>query len=164
MQVLLIDDDVELGVLLEKFLKKEGYHLDREYEGTRGLRRALEGAHDLVVLDVMLPGLDGFEILRQIRRESQIPILMLTARGEDVDRIVGLELGAAAEDLDRIFDPFYRVNGDRDRSSGGVGLGLSIARRAVELHHGDLRARNSSPGLTVEMRLPGLLSDAATAA
>ena len=61
MQVLLIDDDVELGVLLEKFLKKEGYHLDREYEGTRGLRRALEGGHDLVVLDVMLPGLDGFE-------------------------------------------------------------------------------------------------------
>ncbi len=94
MQVLLIDDDVELGVLLEKFLKKEGYHLDREYEGTRGLRRALEGGHDLVVLDVMLPGLDGFEILRQIRQESQIPILMLTARGEDVDRIVGLELGA----------------------------------------------------------------------
>ena len=94
MQVLLIDDDVELGVLLEKFLKKEGYRLDREYEGTRGLRRALEGGHDLVVLDVMLPGLDGFEILRQVRQKSEIPILMLTARGEDVDRIVGLELGA----------------------------------------------------------------------
>ena len=94
MRVLLIDDDVELGVLLGKFLKQEGCHLDCEYEGTRGLRRALEGGHDLVVLDVMLPGLDGFEILRQVRQESQIPILMLTARGEDVDRIVGLELGA----------------------------------------------------------------------
>ena len=92
--MLLIDDDVELGVLLEKFLKQEGYHLDCEYEGTRGLHRALEGGHDLVVLDVMLPGLDGFEILRQVRQKSQIPILMLTARGEDVDRIVGLELGA----------------------------------------------------------------------
>ncbi len=94
MQVLLIDDDVELGVLLEKFLKQEGFHLDCEYEGRRGLRRAVEDSHDLVVLDVMLPGLDGFEILRQIRQKSQIPILMLTARGEDVDRIVGLELGA----------------------------------------------------------------------
>ena len=71
--------------------------------------------------------------------------------------------GVPAEDLDRIFDPFYRVNGDRDRSSGGVGLGLSIARRAVELHQGDLRARNSSPGLTVEMQLPGLLPDSGTA-
>ena len=91
---MLIDDDVELGGLLEKFLKQEGYHLDHEYEGTRGLKRALEGSHDLVVLDVMLPGLDGFEILRQVRQKSQIPILMLTARGEDVDRIVGLELGA----------------------------------------------------------------------
>ena len=71
--------------------------------------------------------------------------------------------GVPAEDLDRIFDPFYRVNGDRDRSSGGAGLGLSIARRAVGLHQGDLRAWNSSPGLTVEMQLPGLLSDSATA-
>jgi DNA-binding response OmpR family regulator len=60
----------------------------------RGLERALSGQFDLIVLDVILPGLDGFEVLRQLRRSSLIPVLMLTARGEDIDRIVGLELGA----------------------------------------------------------------------
>ena len=93
-RVLLIDDDVELCVLLRKFLKQKGFNLDCEHDGTRGMERALSEEPDLVVLDVMLPGMDGFEILRRMRQESRVPILMLTARGEDVDRIVGLELGA----------------------------------------------------------------------
>ncbi len=94
MRVLLIDDDVELGALLSEFLHREGFIVEVEHEGRRGLDRALTGAADLVVLDVMLPGMDGFEILRQLRQKSRVPVLMLTARGEDVDRIVGLELGA----------------------------------------------------------------------
>ena len=65
-----------------------------EHEGNRGLAKALEQGVDLVVLDVMLPGIDGFEILRRLRAQSKVPVIMLTARGEDVDRIVGLELGA----------------------------------------------------------------------
>jgi two-component system response regulator CpxR len=93
-RILLIDDDVELCSLLAEFLKREGFDMEHEHDGNRGLDRALHGGFDLVILDVMLPGLDGFEILRRLRRESQIPVLMLTARGEDVDRIVGLELGA----------------------------------------------------------------------
>ena len=93
-RILLIDDDVELCDLLRKFLKQEGFELDCEHDGTRGMQRALSEDPDLVVLDVMLPGMDGFEILRRVRQESRVPILMLTARGEDVDRIVGLELGA----------------------------------------------------------------------
>ncbi len=94
MRVLIIDDDAELGTLLTEFLKREGFGVEVELEGRRGLERALGGDADLVVLDVMLPGMDGFEILRHIRQKSRIPVLMLTARGEDVDRIVGLELGA----------------------------------------------------------------------
>jgi two-component system response regulator CpxR len=93
-RLLLIDDDVELCALLKEFLKREGFGVEVEHEGRRGLDRAAAGGWDLVILDVMLPGMDGFAILRELRKKSRIPVLMLTARGEDVDRIVGLELGA----------------------------------------------------------------------
>jgi len=75
-------------------LKREGFTVECEHEGNRGLEKALKGTCDLIVLDVMLPGIDGFEILRRLRPRSKTPVIMLTARGEDVDRIVGLELGA----------------------------------------------------------------------
>ena len=94
MRLLVVDDDVELCALLGEFLEREGYNVQFEHEGRGGLSQALEGGFDLVILDVMLPGTDGFEILRRIRQQSRVPVLMLTARGEDVDRIVGLELGA----------------------------------------------------------------------
>jgi two-component system response regulator CpxR len=92
--ILLIDDDAELCTLLSEFLKREGFSVDCQHQGSAGLAKALAGGADLVVLDVMLPGMDGFEILRRLREQSKVPVIMLTARGEDVDRIVGLELGA----------------------------------------------------------------------
>ena len=94
MNILLVDDDAELGSLMTEFLKREGFTVECELEGQKGLERAASGAVDLVVLDVMLPGMDGFEILRRLRQRSKVPVIMLTARGEDVDRIIGLELGA----------------------------------------------------------------------
>lgn len=94
MRILLIDDDVELCGLLAEYLKREGFETEYEHAGHRGLERAREGPFDLVILDVMLRGMDGFEILRELRKTSRTPVLMLTARGEDVDRIMGLELGA----------------------------------------------------------------------
>jgi two-component system response regulator CpxR len=93
-RILIIDDDAELCALLREFLRREGYASECENEGRRGLEAALHGDFNLVVLDVMLPGIDGFEILRRLRQHSKVPVLMLTARGEDTDRIVGLELGA----------------------------------------------------------------------
>jgi two-component system response regulator CpxR len=92
--ILLVDDDVELCALLDEFLRREGFTVESEHEGHRGLEKASQSGIDLVVHDVMLPGLDGFEILRRLRQTSKVPVVMLTARGEDVDRIVGLELGA----------------------------------------------------------------------
>jgi len=92
--ILLIDDDTELTALLSEFLKREGFTVEAEHEGHRGLEKAQQAGVDLVVLDVMLPGIDGFEILRRLRQHSKVPVIMLTARGEDVDRIIGLELGA----------------------------------------------------------------------
>jgi two-component system response regulator CpxR len=90
----LVDDDVELCSLLGEFLTREGFHVECVNDGNTGLERALQPGIDLVVLDVMLPGLDGFEILRRLRARSKVPVMMLTARGEDVDRIIGLEIGA----------------------------------------------------------------------
>jgi two-component system response regulator CpxR len=75
-------------------LTREGFRVDMQHDGVKGLSAALAGGYDLMVLDVMLPGMDGFEILRRVRRESRLPVMMLTARGEDEDRIIGLELGA----------------------------------------------------------------------
>src|ERR1700684_485118 len=92
--VLIVDDDVELCGLVQEYLTAEGFSLKAVHDGERGLQAALTNEFTLVVLDVMLPGINGFEVLRRIRSVSKIPVLLLTARGEDVDRIVGLEIGA----------------------------------------------------------------------
>lgn len=94
MKILLVDDDVELCSLLGEFLTREGFQVECAHDGKQGLERAPSGDYGLVVLDVMLPRMDGFEVLRQLRSQSRVPVIMLTARSEDVDRIVGLELGA----------------------------------------------------------------------
>jgi two-component system, OmpR family, response regulator CpxR len=93
-RVLVVDDDVELCDLVKEFLQPEGLQVEAVHNGNRGLERALSGEHALVVLDVMLPGLNGLDVLRKLRASSSVPVLLLTARGQDVDRIVGLELGA----------------------------------------------------------------------
>ena len=92
--VLLIDDDVELGELLKEYLSMEGFELTAVHDGESGLQQALSGDYSLVLLDVMLPKKNGFEVLRELRQKSSIPVIMLTARGESVDRVLGLEHGA----------------------------------------------------------------------
>ena len=94
-QVLLVDDDVELGEMLTEYLEREGFGATAVPDGEAGVRGALSGEYGIVVLDVMMPRLNGIEALRRIRaQDSRLPVLMLTAKGDDVDRIVGLELGA----------------------------------------------------------------------
>jgi two-component system response regulator CpxR len=92
--ILLVDDDVELCELLEEFFARRNIRLESVNDGRRGLARALGGGHDLLLLDVMMPGLDGFELLRLVRRQSQIPVIMLTARTTQADRVAGLDAGA----------------------------------------------------------------------
>jgi len=93
-QVLLVDDDVELASMLREYLSREGFEATAVHDGEAGVSEALSGRYAIVVLDVMLPRLSGVEALRKIRQHSRVPVLMLTAKGDDVDRIVGLELGA----------------------------------------------------------------------
>jgi DNA-binding response OmpR family regulator len=103
-EILLIDDDVELCAMLTEYLGRYGLRVRTVHRGDAGLKAALEKNYALVLLDVMLPGLDGFEVLRRIRAESPVNVLLLTARGEDVDRIVGLEIGAD-DYLSKPFNP-----------------------------------------------------------
>ncbi len=93
-RVLLVDDDVELSEMLREYLHEEGFEVTIAEDGETGAAEALTGRHAIVVLDVMLPRLGGVEALRRIRARSWVPVLMLTAKGDDFDRIVGLELGA----------------------------------------------------------------------
>jgi two-component system response regulator CpxR len=93
-RILIIDDDVALCELVTEYLGPLGFEIESVHRGDKGAELALAGKYSIVVLDVMLPGLNGFEVLRRIRSESKVPVLMLTARGDDVDRIVGLEIGA----------------------------------------------------------------------
>lgn len=102
--VLLIDDDRKFCHLLQDYLQPLGYAVETAHTGTDGVEQACKSPWHAVILDVMLPGMDGFEVLKAIRRESNVPVLMLTARGEEADRIVGLEIGAD-DYLPKTFSP-----------------------------------------------------------
>jgi two-component system, OmpR family, response regulator CpxR len=102
--VLLIEDDVELCELMREFFAARGIRIEAIHDGRRGLAQAFAVSYDLILLDVMLPGLDGFEVLRQVRRRSAVPIIMLTARTDKVDRIAGLDSGAD-DYLPKPFEP-----------------------------------------------------------
>ena len=93
-RVLIIDDDVELCRLLAERLSTEDFSIEAIHNGQRGLERVLSHDYALVILDLMLPGMKGLDVLRHLRERSTVPVLILTARGEDVDRILGLEIGA----------------------------------------------------------------------
>jgi len=93
-RILVVDDDEELCQLLSQYLTQDGFVIEAVHTGSAGVERTLSGEHAMVVLDVMLPDMRGFEVLRRVRAQSSIPILMLTARGDDQDRILGLQLGA----------------------------------------------------------------------
>jgi two-component system response regulator CpxR len=93
-RLLLIDDDSELCTMLAEYLATEDFVVDMAHDGNTGLSQARKADYDAIILDVMLPGMNGFDVLRELRQQQQTPVLMLTARGDDIDSIVGLELGA----------------------------------------------------------------------
>ena len=93
-RLLIVDDDRKLAGLMRDYLAPMGYEVELRHNGTDGLAEALAGSYEAVILDVMMPGMDGFAVLRELRKQSDVPVLMLTALGEEADRIVGLEIGA----------------------------------------------------------------------
>lgn len=144
-RILVIDDDTELCELLSDYLGGEGFSVETVHQGDRGAEQALCGEYLLIVLDVMLPTMNGFDVLRRIRQHSDVPVLMLTARGDDVDRIVGLEMGAD-DYLPKPFNPRelvarVRAIQRRGRSFNDNSTG---PRDSGELRVGDLQLCRSS--------------------
>jgi DNA-binding response OmpR family regulator len=144
--VLLVDDDVELCSLMSEYFSQHECRFECAYDGSRGLAEALRGAYDLVILDVMLPFLDGFNVLHQLRRSSLVPVIMLTARTHERDRIAGLDAGAddyllkpfgPDELLARIHAVLRRVGqlGLREESITVGDLRLNPRSRHVQLAH-----------------------------
>ena len=134
-RILIVDDDVELCDLVKEYLSAEEFQVDAVHNGNQGLERALSGDYTLVVLDVMLPGKNGLDVLREIRQHSQLPVLILTARGEDVDRIVGLEIGAD-DYLPKPFNPrelLARIRAILRRIHGTSEPGSAVSVGDVEL-------------------------------
>lgn len=125
-KILIVDDDDELCELVSEYLGAEGFETECAHDGESGLKRALSHEHEMVVLDVMLPKMGGFDVLRNLRKESQLPVLMLTARGEETERIVGLEIGAD-DYLPKPFNPrelLARLKAVLRRTSGESTAGL----------------------------------------
>ena len=123
MHILLIDDDTELCELLSQYLEQEGFTISACHDGREGLSAARSGDYAFLILDVMLPGCNGFDLLRQLRQHSTMPVIMLTARGDEVDRIVGLQMGAD-DYLPKPFNPrelVARIRAIQRRGENGLG-------------------------------------------
>ena len=187
-RILLVDDESAIQTLLSYPLRKDGYEVVQAGDGSEALARFDEGTYDLVVLDLMLPKIDGLEVCRRLRARSTVPIIMLTARVEEIDKVVGLELGAD----DYITKPFsmrefrsrvkaaLRRAGMRspelaadERPLEVAGLRIDFAKRAVSVHEGAVQttfvefeilaalARNPGRVFTREMLLTRVWGDAA---
>jgi DNA-binding response OmpR family regulator len=144
-RILLIDDDAELGAMLAEYLGAEGFETSIVLNGEAGVEEALAGDFDAIILDVMLPGLGGVEVLRRIRQAAKTPVIMLTAKGDYVDRIVGLEMGAddyvpkpcyPRELVARLRAVLRRTSGDKPSGPDDAlvmgQLRISPARRSAE--------------------------------
>ncbi len=94
MKILLVDDDVELGTMLSQYLIGEGFETQLALTGAAGITGAMSGQYDAMILDIMLPDMSGIDVLRQLRQNSRLPVIMLTAKGDNIDRVIGLEMGA----------------------------------------------------------------------
>ena len=148
-RVLLVDDDEELAGILAEFLREEGFTADCAPDAATALRRSAQVAYDALVLDVMMPGLSGLDLLKQLRLEADTPVLMLTARAEEVDRILGLELGAD-DYLAKPFSPrevaarlraILRRRAPRGGPETLTAGGLSLHRRALAVEIDGRRVR-----------------------
>jgi len=148
-RLLVVDDDVELCALVSEFLMREGFDVECANTGDQGLEAAMSGQHEAIVLDVMLPHMNGFELLRQIRTQKRTPILMLTARGDHVDRIVGLEMGAD-DYIPKPFDPRELVARIRavlrraDAAAEPADAGERIVAGAIEIDLAAHEARSEA--------------------
>ncbi len=167
-KLLIIEDDLEISDLLQTLLEMEGYQVAQESDGQAGLHRANHESFDAIILDIMLPSLDGLEVLRQLRQTQNTPVMMLTARGDDVDRIVGFEIGAD-DYLPKPFNPrellarlkalLRRVALDTQASLPGGSDTLVVGALTLNLRTREVTVNSEVVSLTqVEFDLLGILA------
>jgi DNA-binding response OmpR family regulator len=168
-KILIVDDENHIIELARLYLERDGFSVESANTGRAGLAKVADGSPDLIILDIMLPDIDGLEVCRQIRSRSRVPILMLSARREDVDRVVGLELGAD----DYLTKPFYpqelvaRVRAILRRAQAGPetqdnitlrGLHIDLPKREASLEGRPVKLRNKEFDLLVVFALnPGIV-------
>ena len=161
--ILIVEDEARLADILEQYLRREGYHTERAASGPRALELWRAARPALILLDLMLPGMDGLEVARRVRAESQVPIIMLTARDEEVDRLVGLGIGAD----DYVVKPYSprevvaRVRAVLRRAQGSVPLQgvLTVGRLTLDLAAFEARCGDELLDLTAaELRLLAALA------
>ena len=149
-RILLVEDEEKLARMVELELKYEGYQVEKALDGRKGLELALSGGFDLVLLDIMLPQLSGMEVLRRLRRESQIPVIMLTARDSVVDKVAGLDSGAD----DYVTKPFAieelraRIRAVLRNKSGQSGAPLAVGPLVMDVEKHQVMVRGQSVELT----------------
>lgn len=131
-EILVCDDDKEIVEAIEIYLTQEGHHILKAYDGEQAIRVLQNHPVDLLIIDVMMPKLDGIRATLKIREKNALPIIILSAKSEDADKILGLNVGA-----DELTERFIR--GDVSRNTEGSGLGLSIAKDLVQLQGGEFR-------------------------
>ena len=164
-KILLIDDDEELCELVSEYLTVEGFAIESVNDGQTGLERARSGEYDMAILDVMLPKMNGFDVLRNLREDSKLPVIMLTARGDDMERIVGLEIGAD-DYLPKPFNPRELAarlrailrrasgqpeDGDEDLKLEVDGITINRAARTALLNGKELSLTSVEFGLLTEL-------------
>ena len=168
-RILIIDDDMDLCALVGRFLTGEGFQAEFAHSGAGGARKALAGEFSIILLDVMMPDLSGFEVLRRVRAQSRIPVLMLTARGDTQDRVQGLELGAD-DYLPKPFDPpelAARIRAILRRANAAATAHVRFRLADVEMDLGSRSVRRDGSPLeltTVEFDLLAALMRSAGSA
>ena len=149
-RILLVEDEEKLARMVELELKYEGYQVEKALDGRKGLELALSGDFDLVLLDIMLPQLSGMEVLRRLRRESQVPVIMLTARDSVVDKVAGLDSGAD----DYVTKPFAieellaRIRAALRNQSGGGNVPLAAGQLVMDVEKHQVTVRGQNVELT----------------
>ena len=151
-KILIVEDEKPISDIILFNLKNEGFEVDTAYDGNEGLNKALTGNPDLILLDVMLPGIDGFEICKKVREVSKAPIIMLTAKEEEVDKVLGLELGAddyitkpfgMRELVARIKANIRRIDYDEDRTDEPTNI-REFGNLVIDLNRYEVR-KNGTP-------------------
>ena len=151
-KILIVEDEKPISDIILFNLKNEGFEVDTAYDGNDGLNKALNGSPDLILLDVMLPGIDGFEICKKVREVSKAPIIMLTAKEEEVDKVLGLELGAddyitkpfgMRELIARIKANIRRIDFDEDRTDEPANI-REFGNLVIDLNRYEVR-KNGTP-------------------